>query len=291
MNRNKYNLGDSPTYTFENELNNVIERCTFCESCDNVQYFSGDYGLKKEFTSDYQNIVNSFKEVWKNITTLYDISADGLCKNYFENLLHIENYKNAKEVTDYCVNYEFIKDKLDKSNENCARFYYYLTGSSDLYKNTISKCHQGSGKYCLSFIDCHNYDPKLLLDNDKCKQTKKVEESLRKSEEDAVNFHPCPPGFRCIDDDFIYRSITFSDYRFISLIVLSIWAVILSFFFIYKFTPFGSPINNILRRKNIIRENMREEEFHKLLDSDSEDASTNFNNKEYRITYTHDRTF
>ncbi|SBT84627.1 PIR protein [Plasmodium ovale] len=321
MNRNKNTLWDSPTYTFQNELNNVINFCPFCQSCDNVQYFSRNYGLKvlcysfaknlgkiyyedernaklkdkhcndliywwynnlnytykKEFSSDYQNIVNSFKEVWKNITTLYSISVDGLCKNYFEPLKSFEECKKAKEVTDYCVNYEFIKDKLGKSNENCARFYYYLIENSDLYEKTVSKC-QGSGQYCLRFNDCHNYDPKLLLDNDKCKQTKKNEESLIKLKEDAVNFHPCPIGSICIDDDYIYRSITFSDYRFISLIVLSVW----------EFTPFGSFINNILRRKNINRENIREEEFHELLESDSEDAPIKFNNREYRITYNHD---
>ncbi|SBT84523.1 PIR protein, partial [Plasmodium ovale] len=85
-----------------------------------------------------------------------------------------------------------------------------------------------------------------------------------------------------------YRSITFSDYRFISLIVLSIWAILLSLFFLYKFTPFGSFINNILHRKNIIRKNIHEEEFHELLESDSEDAPINFINREYRITYNRD---
>ncbi|SBT58536.1 PIR Superfamily Protein [Plasmodium ovale wallikeri] len=333
MSHKKYNLGDSPAFKFNNELNNVIKNCRFCHSCDLEEYFIENYGLKvlcyrfvnnlwkiyndfdksenlndkrcndliywwyynlnytynKLRTPEYDEIVNAFIAVWKNITQSQGNDPDKLCKNYFEKLLSIENYKTAKNVTDYCVNYEFIKEKLDEQGEKCTFYYHYLTDNSDKYKQTIKKCNgDKDNKYCVGINGCHTYDPNKLLDNEKCKLIEIEEAKRNQLEEEAANFIQCPFGNRCVEDDFFYKYITFSDYRFISLIVLSIWAIILSLFFLYKFSPFGSFLNNILNRKNIIRKNIRDEVFDELLESDSEDAPINFNNREYRITYNHE---
>ncbi|SBT84624.1 PIR protein [Plasmodium ovale] len=246
------------------------------------------YTYKKSHSSNREEIVNAFKAVWEKIKLSQGNQSDKLCKNFFVPIKTFDECKKVKEVTDYCVNYEFIKNELQKQNVYCAGFYYYLTENSNLYEKTVSTCHENEKNYCLGFNDCHTYDPKLLLDDDKCKQTKQAETERDNLEELAGKSTLCPPEYRCVEDAFIYRSITFSDYRFISLIVLSIWAILLSLFFLYKFTPFGSFINNILHRKNIIRKNIHEEVFHELLESDSEDAPINFINREYRITYNRD---
>ncbi|SBT72874.1 PIR protein [Plasmodium ovale] len=331
MSRKKYNLGDSPAFKFNNELNNVIENCRFCRYCDEENYFLQSYGLKvlcyrfvnnlwkiyndytknkmindkrcndliywwydnlyytykKSHSDDLEEIVNTFKKVWKNITESPENSADKLCKNSFEQLT-FDECKKSKNVSDYCENYDFIKKELEKSDVNCSGFYYYLTENSKLYEETVSKCHEKGKNYCLDYKDCHNYSPENLLSDKKCIETKKSETESDNLEELAGKSTLCPPEFSCVEEAFIYRSITFSDYRFISLIVLSIWAILLSLFFLYKFTPFGSFINNTLDRKNIIRKNIHEEEFHELLESDSEEAPTDFNIREYRITYNHD---
>ncbi|SBS98904.1 PIR Superfamily Protein [Plasmodium ovale curtisi] len=332
MSRNKYNLGDSPAYKFDKELNNVIENCTLCTYCDQHNYFFQNYGLKvlcyrfvnnlwkiyndfinnemindkrcndliywwydnlyytykKGHSSNIEEIVNTFKEVWKKITESSVISADKLCKKSFESLLSFAECKISKNVSDYCENYEFIQNKLKEEKENCTGFYYYLTENSELYEKTVSKCHENGKNYCLDFKDCHKYSPESLLKDKKCIEKKQSETDLANLQELAGKSTLCPPEFTCMEDAFIYRWITFSDYRFISLIVLSIWAILLSLFFLYKFTPFGSFINNILHRKNIIRKSIHEEEFHELLESDSEDAPINFINREYRITYNRD---
>ncbi|SBS82188.1 PIR Superfamily Protein [Plasmodium ovale curtisi] len=332
MSRRSYNLGDSPSLKFNNELKNLIKNCTFCRTCDEEQYFMSNYRFKvlcyyfannlekiheklenneklkdkrcndfiywwydnlyftynKGHSTDSSNIANHFKNIWQKITQLYGVSADKLCKNYFEPLLSFDSCKNMKEVSDYCENYEFIKKELEETRANCAGYYYYLIQSEDLYKNTVSKCNTDGKNYCLNFDKCHTYDPKILLNNSKCKLIEKTENDRIELEEQAEQLIPCRRGFECVSYDIINTSITFSDYRFISLIVLSIWAIILSCFFLYKFTPFGSFLNNILHKKNIIRKDIHEEEFQELFESDSEDSSLNFNNREYRITYNHD---
>ncbi|SBS82187.1 PIR Superfamily Protein [Plasmodium ovale curtisi] len=332
MSRKSYNLGDSPSYIFNKELNSVIKSCKFCSYCDNVSTFLGDYGIivlcynfvnnlskiyddwnistklkdkrcndliywwynnlyytyQKRCIPNCDNIAEAFSEVWKKITQSLGTYADRLCKNPFEPLLSFDSCKNMKKVSDYCENYEFIKDQLENTSANCAGYYYYLTESEDLYKETVSKCKTDGKKYCLNFDECHNYDPKILLNNSKCKLTEQTENERTRWEKEEEQIIPCRRGFECVSYDIINTSITFSDYRFISLIVLSIWAIILSCFFLYKFTPFGSFLNNILNKKNILKKNIHEEEFQELFESDSEDSSLNFNNREYRITYNHD---
>ncbi|SBT01853.1 PIR Superfamily Protein, partial [Plasmodium ovale curtisi] len=259
--------------------------------CNDLIYWWYDnlyYTYKKVHSSNLEEIVNTFKEVWKNIAESSVISADKLCKNSFEQLLPFEECKTSKKVSDYCENYEFIQNKLQEEKVNCSGFYYYLTENSKLYEQNVSKCRENRKNYCLDFKDCHNYSPEKLLNDKKCIETKQYETERANFEKLSEKLTMCPPESRCVEDAFIYRSITFSDYRFISLIVLSIWGILLSLFFLYKFTPFGSFINNISLRKNIIRKNIHEEEFHELLESDSEDAPINFINREYRITYNHD---
>ncbi|SBS82097.1 PIR Superfamily Protein [Plasmodium ovale curtisi] len=283
-----YNFANNLEKIYNNFSKNTELNDKRCNDFLYWWYYNLNYTYNKLSTSEYNKIVNAFKAVWKNIEILQKNQSDKLCKNYFEPLKSFEKCEKEKTVSDYCENYDFIKKELKKSNVNCAGFYYYLTENSNLYEKTVSKCRENEKNYCLGFNDCHTYDPKLLLDDGKCKQTKQAETERDNLEELAGKSTLCPPESRCVEDAFIYRSITFSDYRFISLIVLSIWAILLSLFFLYKFTPFGSSINNILRRKNIIKKNIHEEEFHELLESDSEDAPINFINREYRITYNRD---
>ncbi|SCA48176.1 PIR protein, partial [Plasmodium ovale] len=203
------------------------------------------YTYKKSHSPNRDEIVKTFKEVWRKIKESREISEDKLCKKSFEALKSFDDCEKAKKVSDYCENYEFIQNKLHEEKVNCLGFYYYLTENSKLYEENVSKCRVNGKNYCLDFKDCHNYSPEKLLNDKKCVETKQSEIERAKLEELEEKFTMCPPESRCVEDAFIYRSITFSDYRFISLIVLSIWAILLSLFFLYKFTPFGSFINNI----------------------------------------------
>ncbi|SBT58592.1 PIR Superfamily Protein [Plasmodium ovale wallikeri] len=332
MNRKSYNLGESPSLKFNNELKNIIKHCRFCQTCDEEQYFIGNYGIKvlcyyfvnnlektyqkienneklkdkrcndfiywwydnlyytyeKGYSPDFADIINQFKKIWKNITQSYGVPADKLCKNPFEPLLSLDSCKNMKKVSDYCENYEFIKKELEETSANCAGYYYYLTQSEELYNETVSKCKTDGKKYCLNFDQCHTYDPKILLNNYKCKLIERTENEDAELAQKAEHLIMCPLDYDCVPDYISKMSITFSDYRFISLMALSLWAIILSCFFLYKFTPFGSFLNNILNRKNSFKKNIHEEEFLETLDSDIEDSPINFNNREYRITYNHD---
>ncbi|SBS82129.1 hypothetical protein POVCU2_0014030 [Plasmodium ovale curtisi] len=76
----------------------------------------------------------------------------------------------------------------------------------------------------------------------------------------------CDPGSICVPEDFVNTSINFSDYRIMPLIILSVWAVFLSVFFIYKLTPFGSRLKNILQGTYIIRKDTENEEMKELFE-------------------------
>ncbi|SBT58593.1 PIR Superfamily Protein [Plasmodium ovale wallikeri] len=238
-------------------------------------YYNLYYIYTERYVSGYADIANHFKEVRDKIEHFPGISTDKLCNNFFKKLLPLATYENMKKVSDYCENYEFIEDKLKEPKNDCTLYYHYLVDSSELYNNNVSQCHVAENSYCLDFNNCHDYTPEKLLKNEKCNKIRETEKENAILEKEAEQLVPCPRGFGCVPDDIINTSITFSDYRFISLIVLS-------------FTPTGSFLNNILHRKNIIRKNIHEEEYDELLESDSEDTPINFNNREYLITYNHE---
>ncbi|SBT58527.1 PIR Superfamily Protein [Plasmodium ovale wallikeri] len=238
-----------------------------------------------EMEKDYNEILTEFKEVWKSIISDPPISEDNLCGNTFKDISSFEKFENLKKISDYCENYEFIKAKLDNPNEPCAVYYKYLTNNSTMYTNRVSKCSENGNNYCLNYNNCNTYDPKILLDKPKCKIAKESEDARSQMKEKEEEYTQCGPEYECVPKNYFDTSINYSDYRIVPLIVLSIWGTFLSLYFLYKLSPFRSWLNNHLYKKNIIKKKLHNEEFQELLESDSEDAHINFNNREYHITY------
>ncbi|SBT00368.1 PIR Superfamily Protein [Plasmodium ovale curtisi] len=231
------------------------------------------------------NTLEIFKDVWKDIIAFGDGNLkDNLCKNSFDNLLSFEECTLTKKVSNYCENYEYIRGELEKPGGTCGGHYQYLTKNSKLYTDSVSKCSENGKNYCLNYNECNTYNPQNLLGTEKCKVVEKFEEQ-KKSVEEEQQYTQCGPGYECLPKNFFNKSIDFSDSRITPLIVLSIWGIFLSLYFLYKLSPFRSWLNNILYKKNIIKKNLHNEEFQELLESDSEDAHINFNNREYHITY------
>ncbi|SBT02350.1 PIR Superfamily Protein [Plasmodium ovale curtisi] len=235
--------------------------------------------------SNLDSILKTFKDVWNDITADgKGIPKDNLCKNSFENLLSFEECTQAKKVSNYCENYEYIKKELENPRGTCGGHYQYLTKNSKTYDIISTGCTVKGKNYCLNYNECNTYNPQNLLGTKKCKVVEKFEADRIKSVEEEDYIH-CGPGFECLPKNFFDKSIDFSDYRITPLIVLSIWGIFLSLYFLYKLSPFRSWLNNLLYKKNIIKKNLHNEEFQELLESDSEDANINFNNREYHITY------
>ncbi|SBS89991.1 PIR Superfamily Protein [Plasmodium ovale curtisi] len=245
--------------------------------------------LLEKRPNEYDDILKKFQEVWKSIIESYSInSQDNLCGSSFNEILSYDECAKAKNVSNYCENYEFIEQELKKKTETCGGHYQYLTKNSNIYKIISSECTANGKNYCLKYSNCNTYDPKKLLSDDKCKLIEENLELRTKKQKEEENSTLCTPGFECVSIDFIKTSINISDNRFIFLIVLSVWAILLSLYFLYKLTPFRSLLNKVLYKKNIIKKNLNNEEYDEVLESDLEDSSINFNNKEYLITYNHE---
>ncbi|SBS94946.1 PIR Superfamily Protein [Plasmodium ovale curtisi] len=242
--------------------------------------------IHRKTESNLDSILKTFQDVWNDITADgKGIPKDNLCKTSFDKILSFEECTQAKKVSNYCENYEYIDKELKKTNEPCAVYYKYLTNNSKLYTDSVSKCSENGKNYCLNYNECNTYNPQLLLDKPMCKIAKESEERRREMEKEEQQYTQCGPGYECLPKNFFNKSIDFSDSRITPLIVLSIWGIFLSLYFLYKLSPFRSWLNNILYKKNIIKKNLHNEEFQELLESDSEDAHINFNNREYHITY------
>ncbi|SBT54458.1 PIR Superfamily Protein [Plasmodium ovale wallikeri] len=242
--------------------------------------------IHRKTKPDLDKILENFKDVWKDITENGNIiPKDNLCRTSFDNLLSFQECTQAKNVSNYCENYEYIRKELEKSMVTCGGYYEYLTKNSKTYDIISKGCIVKEKNYCLNYKECNTYSPQKLLNNPKCIIAKKSEEDRRKSLEAEEQYTQCGPEYECVPKNYFDTSINYSDYRIVPLIVLSIWGTFLSLYFLYKLSPFKSLLNNLLYKKKIARKNIHNEEFQELLESDSEDAQINFNNREYHITY------
>ncbi|SBT58528.1 PIR Superfamily Protein [Plasmodium ovale wallikeri] len=256
--------------------------------CNDVFYWLHDNLINTydKMNSAYGDTVKNFKEVWEDIIeTNSEILKEKFCESSFERLNSFTEHKNYKEVSDYCEYYKFIEKKLENTNESCAVYYQYLTKNSKTYDIISKGCTVNGKNYCLNYNKCNTYHPQKLLSKTTSIKAKESEEKRIKSVEEEEQYIQCGPEYECVLKNSSDTSINHSDYRIVPLIVLSIWGIILSFYFIYKFSPFRSWLNNHLYKKNIIKKNLHNDEFQELLESDSEDAHINFNNREYHITY------
>ncbi|SBS99627.1 PIR Superfamily Protein, partial [Plasmodium ovale curtisi] len=149
--------------------------------------------------------------------------------------------------------------------------------NSNIYDIIYKGCTVDGNNYYLNYDECDTYNPQKLLNTDKCKRAKEFELARSQMEEKEEQYYQCGPEFECVPKNFFSTSIDYSDYGIMPLIVLSIWSIFLTFYFLYKLTPFKYWINNFLYKKNIIRKNLPNEEFQELLESGTKDDHINFN--------------
>ncbi|SBT58551.1 PIR Superfamily Protein [Plasmodium ovale wallikeri] len=256
--------------------------------CNDLLYWLQN-NLKKFLVkrdNEYTSILQKFKEVWEEIVSDAEvIPKNDLCRKSFKNLVSFDVCEKAKNVSNYCENYEYIKNELGKQNETCVGHYEYLIKNSNIYDIISKGCTVDGNNYCLNYDKCDTYNPQNLLNTEKCKRAKEFELARSQMKEKEEQYYQCGPEFQCVPKNFFSTSIDYSDYHVIPLIVLSIWSIFLTLYFLYKLTPFKSWINNFLYKKNVIRKNIHNEEFQELLESETEDDHINFNNNEYLITY------
>ncbi|SBT55261.1 PIR Superfamily Protein [Plasmodium ovale wallikeri] len=187
-----------------------------------------------------------------------------------------ENFKKMKEIFDLTINYNSIKQKIQSSGGSCSvDFNSYISKSITTYKSLKDKCKENTEPYCkfVQYIQ-KNYDENELL-RLQCTSTNS-DSSFRGTGQDLSNLYfPEESGFQ----DSSAGAIDNSNSRVAMSVIFPLIGIVFIFFFMYKFTTFGSYFKVILMKNKIIRSNINEEETNAFFERtyEHEDIGSNFN--------------
>ncbi|SBT82929.1 PIR protein [Plasmodium ovale] len=232
-------------------------------------------------------IIPELHKVWNNMNETVYNNRSNICETNYDTIT-LDNRKRMKKMSDYCENYSDLHGKLTKVRENCKIFYDYFMKTLDAHNVIVQECHN-SHKSGICPKQCRNmnYNPQDILKNLKCEEVQrpKILEGYIKNEECENQKKELVPKTDCQTYATCTPEFSFSDYRSIILILLALWGMFLTFMFLYKMSPSGSWIKNILKKKKKIRINFDEENENELSNNYFENLNANFSNAEYNVPY------
>lgn len=192
------------------------------------KYYNMSLGHGIKISEEFISKLNKLRNI-----ILQGVSGtnDDYCNNLFKNILSYDDIQRRKDFQDYYVNYKFIHQKSTEKNGKCYNFYDYLNSKKDFYVDMVEQCKKDhEKKYCehINYTECN---PQTLINLPECNNEKTRSTNGLDIQADVLEVKD---GYRLRyvweTDDYI----NFSDYRFIILVGLSIWGVILSLFFLYN---------------------------------------------------------
>ncbi|SBT78569.1 PIR protein [Plasmodium ovale] len=284
---NNYILKDLPSVEFDDKLNKDLFSCKYCSHCGKNGVTLKDEPWFKFLCYQFARNLETVNDInWINPT----LSHNRYYKCQIPNDKYdFENLARIKKINDYCENYNFLKKKLNKSDHMCSIYYEYINNNMKEYEENFRKCSSGGigPEYCINNCNLDNKNPKNLLEASVCNPTKLLQEK-----KDARMRIECESKKSELETEIQRRSaldnnpsFNFSDHRAVSLVLLSAWGIFLTILFLYKMSPLGLWVKNIVLKKKIVGTNFDEENENELLDNYSENMNRNFNNEEYNVSY------
>ncbi|SBS95179.1 PIR Superfamily Protein [Plasmodium ovale curtisi] len=184
-----------------------------------------------------------------------NISHQNKCKPNFEMVNH-HDWKERKELHDYCINYEFIEPMCKYFSDQCIEHCEYIEAKSHIYKHFEQLCTPGESKCPHFYKKCKAYNPNIVLKTLKCPEksetsgddTPKASSSHNPSEQ-GQDDGPGAPGSELAifppGSDTVSTADNSNIGTKIGHTVLGIAPVLLSATALYRYTPVGSWIRKL----------------------------------------------
>ncbi|SBS93832.1 PIR Superfamily Protein [Plasmodium ovale curtisi] len=217
------------------------------------------------------------------------------CKPNLDMVNH-NDWKNRKELYDYCINYEFIAPMCPYFDDACTKHCEYINGKSELYKHFESVCPP-KGSDCPEFYDnCKKYHPNIVFNALKCHEKIKIERdadpgagSLRdspgsESEPGADRVGPRSPGLPAGSDTSLRPETTHIGTK-VGQSVLGVAPVLLTAAALYRYTPIGSWVRNLGGINQNSISNMGGEEMEGFLGNTQESSDMSYGDSGNYIWY------
>ncbi|GAB69580.1 CYIR protein, partial [Plasmodium cynomolgi strain B] len=267
--------------TILNDTKDNIERCRYLNFWTNDQIRKMLYSQHNVQPDAMNSIVRRFSSVSNFVNKE---SSQNQCNYYYKRNISLDLWKKWKDLYDYIKNKNNIQNLMNSDNELwevCPKYYSYIEGIYNNYKEECCQERSGNCPYSLDFQEwCNEND---FLTKLECVQPTEIDkfpagdanvirakrgaEIEEEKEEEGKN------------DAVISNSTGTLIGTFLGFVILLIT--------IYRFTPLGSWINTKIFRKNKLMENMKRNERELLLNSSGK-GEINFDNKSYHIMYNSD---
>ncbi|SBT85107.1 PIR protein [Plasmodium ovale] len=175
---------------------------------------------------------------------------------------HNDDMKNEKSVDDFCEDIDYIKKRFSEINsDNCKEIEDYITQQvidlGEIYTTSGNKYSN-----ILGFYDFTSFDK---IDN--------IVENLKSKCKEVT------AGVSLAVDQEEMQQYSAKSVFFIA--VTSLSGILSSFILLYKTTPFGSILNNVIQKRIKFENNLNEEIDYKTLESIPESS----HNGPYNILY------
>ncbi|SBT01260.1 PIR Superfamily Protein [Plasmodium ovale curtisi] len=246
--------------------------------------------------SENSRIFGELKKIWDEVNSkLKGSSGKDPFLNCDSSKIETQNFKELKEkkmMSDYCQNFNTLHTKLTTYSEKlfCEIYYDYFKKTMEAYDKVSENCHKHPNCKCPDICSRKNNDPKLILDNLKCAkiQAKEKKEKLIPEEKCNTEIDSLKSQLQEVTLVASNPAFNYSDPRTVFLILFTLWGIFLTFYFLYKITPFGSLVRNNLLKKKIARDNFDEAVDDESIYDYSGSVNTNMQNVGYNISYNSD---
>ncbi|SBS89779.1 PIR Superfamily Protein [Plasmodium ovale curtisi] len=246
--------------------------------------------------TEFDKIIKELINIWKEVNEKFP--SGSVNKEYLYDTskiktpLNFDDLKRKKFMSDYCQNFNTLHTKLTLNRPHCKVYYDYFMKSKEAYVDVFDKCYKSGANTDGCPYLCKNdyYNPERILKKLNCKKIGEEEIKKKYIPEEECNaktdkleselsqalLHSSNPAFN------------YSDPRTVFLILFTLWGIFLTFYFLYKVTPFGSLVRNNLLKKKIVRDNFDETVDDESMYDYSGSVNTNMQNVGYNMSYNND---
>ncbi|VVA00040.1 PIR protein [Plasmodium vivax] len=210
---------------------------------------------KRKYYSELIPIYGDLQTMWNSLvenkskTSYYD-----KCKP--DNSIVSQNdWKQRKELYDYCVNSGTIVNTANIFNHTCKDIYTYIKGKKHLYERFNEPCLSINENKCPKFYsDCEKYHPDTMLPQLYCYEDMKKEEAAAAEKALAEKQHPdISPGGTFSSDGSQSQHENTPPLIKTGDVLLGVVVTSMTSGALYKFTPLGNMLRNRFGWSNNMR--------------------------------------
>ncbi|SBT58956.1 PIR Superfamily Protein [Plasmodium ovale wallikeri] len=243
-------------------------------------------------SDEIQYILRQFYQVESDIQAG---NENNNCFYHFNSNMKLNLWLEWKDLYDYIINYEDIKNKIESDQELCKLYPAYFDNITSIHKKYKAECcNKNYSSLCPDGINFNVWcDKDELFNKLQCDPNKKnprasivhseTPNALDRQEIDRTNSKTRLQDQRDYTEhgDILTNN---TDYYIKLSVPLLLLGLSSTFFYLYNFTSFGSLVRSKLLGKSKIKDNMNEDAQH-LLEYQSDNLGEDLYDNDFHINY------